>query len=366
MVKVLHVGNMKSGIDKYVRNTIMYVADGIDFVVVKGKDDQQEPVVRHGKQVKEYVIPMYRALNPLKDCMALIQTIRIILKEKPDVIHCHSAKGGFVGRLAGFLTGVRTLYTPHAFSFLSADSKVKRSFYLWLERCAKLNSWLLACSESEQKLGRECVHYRVEKALVWQNSVPDVAHLITTRNPERPPYICSVGRPSFQKNPFFLLEVVNEVHRRHPEVKACMIGAGFYSPDLDTLKSRIAMNGLEDVFHILPWLNQVETLSHMKDSLLYLTVARYEGLPLAVIEAMALGKVVVASDVLGNKDCVEDGVNGYLLPLDVERFVEKICHLIENGQQRDEMGKASRRLFEHRFMIENRIKFLEDIYRQGK
>lgn len=52
-----------------------------------------------------------------------------------------------------------------------------------------------------------------------------------------------------------------------------------------------------------------------KELNVYLTVARYEGLPLAVIEAMSLGKAIVASDVVGNRDCVEDGYNGRLLPL---------------------------------------------------
>ena len=178
MLKILHIGNMKSGIDKYVRNTISFIADDFDFVIVCGKDDQHEPVVRHGHQVREYAIPMYRALNPLKDLMALILAIRIVLRERPDVIHCHSAKGGFIGRLAGFLTGVQTLYTPHAFSFLSADTKVKRRLYLWLERCARLSSWLLACSESEQTMGMSEVHYKKEKAFVWQNAVPDIAQQV--------------------------------------------------------------------------------------------------------------------------------------------------------------------------------------------
>ena len=361
MVKILHIGNMKSGIDKYVRNTITYIANDYDFVIVCGKDDQHEPVVRHGNQVKEYAIPMYRALNPLKDLMALMQTIRIILRERPDVIHCHSAKGGFIGRLAGFMTGVRTLYTPHAFSFLSADSKVKRHIYLWLERCARLNSWLLACSESERALGMSKIHYKKEKALVWQNAVPDVAQQLM-KDDDVTPYICSVGRPSFQKNPFFLLEVINEVHCRHPEVKACMVGAGFYSPDLEKLKSGIAAYGLENVFEILPWLSQEETLRLVKGSLLYLTAARYEGLPLAVIEAMALEKTIVASDVVGNKDCVENGVNGYLLPMDVKQFVDSICMLIEDVEHRSEMGKTSREIYEQKFKIDSRIKYLEDIY----
>ena len=79
---------------------------------------------------------------------------------------------------------------------------------------------------------------------------------------------------------------------------------------------------------------------------------------------MALGKAIVASDVVGNSDCVEDGINGYLLPLDVNQFVGRICMLLENVQQRNEMGEASRRLFEQKFKIEKRIGYLEEIYRK--
>ncbi len=362
-MKILHIGNMKSGIDVYVRNTIMHVADDFDFVIVRGEEDDNAPFIKNGQEVREYQIPMCRNLNPLKDAKALVQTVRIIRAEKPDLIHCHSAKGGFVGRCAGFLTGVRTLYTPHAFSFLSAESKKKSTFYLWLERAARLNSRLLACSESEQALGMSEVHYRPDRAMVWHNALPDLPKKNTGQD-EATPYICSIGRPSFQKNTFFMLEIIQQIHVRHPEVKFYLIGAAYFSPDFEELKSRITASGLEQTFQILPWLSHEDALKYLEHSLFYLTVARYEGLPLSVIEAMALEKAIVASDVVGNRDCVKDEVNGFLLPLQVDAFVEKMCLLIENRLQCHTMGRQSRLLFEDRFMIENRIKFLEEIYKQ--
>ena len=96
--------------------------------------------------------------------------------------------------------------------------------------------------------------------------------------------------------------------------------------------------------------------------ILYFMTSLYEGLPISVIEAMSLGKAIVASDVLGNKDCVKDGYNGYLLPLKEEVFVEKMNDLIENDEKRKEMEKNSRSYFESDFFIDNRIKALEDLY----
>ena len=89
------------------------------------------------------------------------------------MLHCHSAKGGVVGRIAGFLTHTKTLYTPHAFSFLSTQSTLKKKIYLLIERTTKLDAWLLACSESERMMGVKIVHYHKDKALVWSNAVPD-------------------------------------------------------------------------------------------------------------------------------------------------------------------------------------------------
>lgn len=176
-------------------------------------------------------------------------------------------------------------------------------------------------------------------------------------------YICYIGRPSYQKNTFFLLDVVRRTVEICPEVKFLLLGVGFYSPDLERMKEIIAEYHIENKIELHPWLDHKETLIYVKNSLFYLTVARYEGLPLSVLEAMSLGKAIVASDVAGNKDCVKNGYNGYLLPMDVNVFSEKICYLIENDKAREQMGRNSRILFEKKFWIENRIHVLEDIYK---
>ena len=379
-MKILHIGNLKSGIDTYVRNTVALASDKFEFVIVNGADDNSKPYMRHGKQVKTYSIDMYRALNPVKDMKAVVQAIKIIKKEKPDLVHCHSAKGGVIGRFAAFFTGTKVVYTAHAFSFLSAESAKKKQVFLLLEKIAKLNSYLLACSGSERELGIKVVGFKVKKAFAWNNAVPDVdkdltrisqiSRISSQKNEssdlpvpkigER--YITSIGRPSYQKNPLFMVEVAHGIHLKHPDIKFYLLGVGFYSPMLEDMKKLIHQYDMDDTFYLLPWLSHEETLKYVKGSMLYFMTSLYEGLPISVIEAMSLGKAVVASDVLGNKDCVKDGYNGYLLPLKEEVFVEKMNDLIENNEKRKEMEKSSRSYFESDFFIDNRIKALEDIY----
>lgn len=379
-MKILHIGNLKSGIDTYVRNTVALASDKFEFVIVNGADDNSKPYMRHGKQVKTYSIDMYRALNPVKDMKAVMQAIKIIKKEKPDLVHCHSAKGGVIGRFAAFFTGTKVVYTAHAFSFLSAESAKKKQVFLLLEKIAKLNSYLLACSGSERELGIKVVGFKVKKAFAWNNAVPDVdkdltrisqiSRISSQKNEssdlpvpkigER--YITSIGRPSYQKNLLFMVEVAHGIHLKHPDIKFYLLGVGFYSPMLEDMKKLIHQYDMDDTFYLLPWLSHEETLKYVKGSMLYFMTSLYEGLPISVIEAMSLGKAVVASDVLGNKDCVKDGYNGYLLPLKEEVFVEKMNDLIENNEKRKEMEKNSRSYFESDFFIDNRIKALEDIY----
>lgn len=175
-------------------------------------------------------------------------------------------------------------------------------------------------------------------------------------------YITSIGRPSYQKNPLFMVEVAHGIHLKHPDIKFYLLGVGFYSPMLEDMKKLIHQYDMDDTFYLLPWLSHEETLKYVKGSILYFMTSLYEGLPISVIEAMSLGKAIVASDVLGNKDCVKDGYNGYLLPLKEEVFVEKMNDLIENDEKRKEMEKNSRSYFESDFFIDNRIKALEDLY----
>ena len=379
-MKILHIGNLKSGIDTYVRNTVALASDKFEFVIVNGADDNSKPYMRHGKQVNTYSIDMYRALNPVKDMKAVMQAIKIIKKEKPDLVHCHSAKGGVIGRFAAFFTGTKVVYTAHAFSFLSAESAKKKQVFLLLEKIAKLNSYLLACSGSERELGIKVVGFNEKKAFAWNNAVPDVdkgltrisqiSRISSQKNEssdlpvpkvgER--YITSIGRPSYQKNPLFMVEVAHGIHLKHPDIKFYLLGVGFYSPMLEDMKKLIHQYDMDDTFYLLPWLSHEEILKYVKGSMLYFMTSLYEGLPISVIEAMSLGKAVVASDVLGNKDCVKDGYNGYLLPLKEEVFIEKMNDLIENDEKRKEMEKNSRSYFESDFFIDNRIKALEDIY----
>jgi len=361
MKKVLHIGQLVGGLDIYIRNVIRYSNDNFEFIIVHGIKDNAKPFDQ--TNIKTYQVNLFRKLNPFYDLVCIIQAIRIVIKEKPHIIHCHSAKGGVIGRIVGFLTKTHTLYTPHAFSFLATESRLKRMIYVTIERLLKLNSFLLACSISEKELGENEVKYKKSKALVWQNSVPDTSLVELIKNDlELGKYVCYIGRPSFQKNTFFLIDVVRKVITHIPDFRIYLLGVGYHSPDLDKLKHLIQENSLSNHIKLIPWIEQKEAFQYLSHSEFYLSVSRYEGLPLSILEAMAIGKPIIASDVPGNKDCVRNEENGYLLPLDSNLFSEKISELWNNQEKREMFSENSRIRYLSEFNIEKQINLLQNIY----
>lgn len=226
----------------------------------------------------------------------------------------------------------------------------------------------MACSASEAELAQTVAHYKPDRVLIWTNSVPDAAKNIPEKDSKQdngqPIMICTIGRPSYQKNSLFLAEVAKNVISQCPNVKFMILGVGHYSPFLNDIQNIIKENRLEDRIELIPWLEQKEILKYVNSSDLYLSTSLYEGLPLAIVEAMSLGKPIIASKVVGNIDCVEDNVNGFLLDLDTNVFVDKIVELVADQEQKllKDLGWGSRKLFESKFNLEIQINHLLDIY----
>jgi len=141
------------------------------------------------------------------------------------------------------------------------------------------------------------------------------------------------------------------------------MGVGFYSPNLESVKNKIKKYDLEENVTLLEWLSRESIFNIVKSSQLYISTARYEGLPYAVIEALALKKALVLTNVDGNKDLVDDGQNGYLVDENnVSDFKEKVIELLQNDEKRNRFEINSYEKFSESFDITKTITQLEEIY----
>ena len=118
---------------------------------------------------------------------------------------------------------------------------------------------------------------------------------------------------------------------------------------------------------MLEWTTREDIFNIINNSLLYISTARYEGLPYSIIESLALGKPIVATDADGNRDLIKENYNGFLIKNEDEiEFSNVVFNLINDKEKLDKFSKNSLELFENEFNMNKNIKILEDIYMDNK
>lgn len=368
--KIVHILHSVGGVDTSLR-VLLKTIDSSKFenIVIHGTKDNSNFLDDSNKYVREYKIPIERDINLVSDFRSIIKAYKIIKEEKPDLIHAHSAKGGLIGNTLGFfLNSVNVLHTPQAYSFLSANNSMKRSLLVSIERILKnKKSTLLASSNSELERGIKEIKYSESKTALFNNCIspieldPKFSDLSSHNLPDE--YICTVGRPSYQKNIEMMIEVLKEIKKEIPNIHLVIMGVGVVSPNTENVKRLIKVYGLESNTTMIEWIQRERIFHIVSKSKLYITTARYEGLPYAVIESLSLSKSIVATDCDGNRDLVSDGENGFLLDLDaVNLMSKKTIELIKDDSKRLEFGKKSLQIFNENFNLDKNILDLEALY----
>ena len=369
MIKIIHILHAVGGVDVYLR-LLLETADHTKFehVIVKGESDNSDSYFRpDGQPIKVYNIPIKREIDLVYDFKSIIKLVKIFHREKPNIIHAHSAKGGIIGRSASFFFKVKVLHTPHAYSYLSVEPGIKRNLYLFIEKFFKnINSKLLATSNSEITRGLVDVGYKKENVYLFNNSILPITNFKALSIPKTWPdnYICSVGRPSFQKNIELMLDVLFEVKKQEMDIHLILMGVGFHSPNLKNVKNKIKQLGLESNITLLEWTKREDIFNIIKNSKFYISTARYEGLPYSIIESLALAKPIIATNVDGNRDLVKHNYNGFLIENeDANKMSEYVIELLNDKELFSIFSKNSKIYFDGNFNLNNNISKLENIYK---
>ncbi len=280
----------------------------------------------------EHVKLTYVPMDSLSAYLSAMNVIRkTVRKEQPDVIHLHSSKAGFLARVALLLTNHRLLYSPHGFSFLRQDvSPLKRSLFLTLERLAqKLNpAQIIAVSEEEGRVaGKITDSVQVIPNFIDIDALPSLSS-------GSEGFVITSGRISAQKNP----RLFNLIAQAFPSTEFIWVGDG---PERGLLT--------EKNIRVTGYVSREEVYSFLASASLYLHTSLWEGMPVSIIEAMALGKAVVASDIIGNRELIVPGVTGYLCdPEDTGIFRARVKELLGDPVKRLAMGEAgSARIRDH-------------------
>lgn len=316
-------------------------------------------------------LPLRRSISPARDAAALQALVALMRRDRPDLVHTHSSKAGFVGRLAARIAGVPAVHTPHGLHFLGQRSPLGRRFYLQLERAAA--RWcrrLIATSPGEQ---RELLRWRIAPAaqiVQIANGVrppppltPDERAALRTQRsiPAGAPLVATLARVTAQKNPQLFVRAAALVAKRLPEAHFMWIGTGEL---LDEARAQAQELGLAARCHFLGHVEDGAALLPMCDA--FWLTSRFEGLPYALLEALACGLPAVATDVVGNRDALDDGRCGVLVPPDqAAELAEATAHLLTHPAEAAALGLSGRaRVLAHytqQQMIERTAQLYEDI-----
>lgn len=338
--KVIHIVEaFGGGIYNYLVDLLNNTINIYDVTVVYSKRPQTPENFKKDFDSRiKFIESKYMARSiSFKDIKALFEIKKIIKQEKPDIVHCHSSKAGLLGRVAVNTKKIKTFYTPHGYSFLMQDSsKIKRIIYKTIEKIGTLNkSITIACSKGEYeeslKLTKRATYVsngvNLEKLYKY---IPKSIKKIDNKNLT----IVTTGRICYQKNP----KLFNKIAQKFQNIKFIWVGTG-------KLESELTSPNIE----VTGWKNKDELMQILNKADIFILPSLWEGLPISLLEAMALKKPCIVSNVIGNRDVIINEKNGFVCK-NLDEF-EKIIIKIQNEEI--DLNKISQNAFDDILKIYN-------------
>lgn len=315
--------------------------------------------------IEPVIVPeLGRELSFWDDWRAFWKIYRIICRERPDIIHTHTAKAGALGRMAACLCKVKgvkckVVHTFHGHVLYGYFGKIKSWVFLWIEKIlALLTDRIVTVSGSLKKEFVEEYRIAPEKKVQVVELGFELDDLLKLEPRENSDYvnIGIVGRLVPVKNHKMLFRIAKRL--RENKVKFIIIGDGELRLELEKYVREL---GIEDIVEFRGWIKDVSEIYRDLDILVLTSLN--EGTPVSIIEAMAAARPVVATDVGGVRDIVENGKSGYLVEPDNEEvFIEKLLDLIDDSSKRRMFGEYGRGLVKDRFSKDRLIKDMEGLY----
>ena len=281
---------------------------------------------------------------------------RIVRTVSPDIVHLHSAKAGLAGRLA--LRGrLPTVFQPHAWSFLAVTGPVARAALSWERKATRWADAIVCVSEGERDQGSAA--NVAGRWVVVPNGVDLERFASHDRDearralgePEGPLVVC-VGRLSTQKGQDVLLRAWSAVSERYDDARLVLVGGG---PDEASLRSAsppgVFFAGLSDEVPL--WLAAADLVA---------VPSRWEGMSLSMLEALAAGRSVVATDGPGAREAVTSDV-GEVVPVeDPGALAAALITRIADPALRTAEGAAARSRAEEHYGSERSAERMRDVY----
>jgi glycosyltransferase involved in cell wall biosynthesis/ribosomal protein S18 acetylase RimI-like enzyme len=364
-IKVAHVAT----VDLTVRFLLLgqlkrLLEEGFDVTAISAPGPWTRDIEREGIRHLSWR-GATRAWNPWADARAFVELGRILRAERFDLVHTHTPKAGLIGRVAARLAGVPCIVnTVHGFYAMPDDPPTKRVPIMTMEWIAA-NFSDLELFQSEEDLawaakrgiGRASQRTllgngtNLERFDPTQITIDRLSALrVELGIPEGAPVVGAVGRLVEEKGYRDLLRAAEHVCKALPNARFLLVGESDSEKADAITDAEIAAAGEHVV--LAGWRQDVPDLLALMD--VFVLASWREGMPRSAIEAAAMGKPLVLTDIRGCREVIRDGEEGFLVPpRDPGRLAEAILRLLHDWSLRRRMGRAARaraleRFDEHR------------------
>lgn len=352
--------------------------DGFEVSLTCKKGKYYNIFVNNG--IKFYDISVARGYNPIKHLISIFKLVKLIRKERFDVVHSHTTAASLDGCIAAKLAGVPiVLYTIHGFGFTENYPYILKEFYILVERLkCKLSTLIFTQSEEDRSTAiKEGITVQ-DKILTISNGI-DLAkfskkHTKISKSkiydefgiPDNAILLIIVARLSRIKGYVDLFTAMNQVMQNVPNLYLLIVG-GIPEEEPhplskehlislinnDEFKKRIVFAGARD-----------DVKDILADSDIFVLPSYKEGMPRSIIEAMAMELPVIATNIRGSREEIVDGETGILVPVgDVNALSNAMIKLAKDSELRKTMGKKGRekaeKYFDESKVIEKQIIIIE-------
>lgn len=371
--RILHLIEATSaGVARYVADLLLRIdTNAFDVTLAyspRRADDRfwRDLQAIQARGVRTFEIPMSRSIRPVDDSKALWQVYRLIKDLGSDVVHGHSSKAGFLGRLAAKLAGSRivTIYSPHAIS-ISANPG-----YAPIERLAGyFTDAVLGVSRSERE---ELEGYRLMSSSKLHHvtagidisafaEFPDDGQFRQRMQiPEKAVLIGTAGRLAPQKDPLGFVRAAAQLHREGVPAFFAWAGDGEMRQEAESLARTL---GVDSSMRFAGYCPDLRPFLAALD--IFALTSRYESFGYVTCEAMSMGKPVVATNVAGSNELVADGETGFLVPAgDTGACAAALGRLALDAFSRRVMGDAGQRRAREYYDVGRMVRQVEDLYRK--
>ena len=354
-----------------------HIEKGHEVVLVTGFSPGREGELLKNVEMPPFPIveipEMVREINPMKDMKALSRLREYFKREKFDVVHTHSSKAGIIGRIAARQAGVPVVvHTVHGQAFHAYEKPWKKMLYIaaeWL--AAKYCDKIYAVA---QAMIDQCVEAKVaprEKYMVVYSGMDTAAFANAKRDPELrkslgipedAKVVVTVARLFPMKGYEEMLPAATRLAKEFPDLHFLPVGDG---PMFESLQKEIAELGLTDRFHFAGLVPPHRVCDYIAQADLLWHLSLHEGLPRAVVQALAVGIPAIGYKLDGTPEVVLNGETGFVTaPQDIDAVVEHSRQLLADKALRQKMGENGKALVIDRFAWRRMADILEEEFKQ--